>query len=137
MMAKSRRAKAVSKADAEFSRWVRRTAADKSGWAACITCEKKYEWNKLHNGHFMSRRHTNTRWEVKNTSPQCSGCNTFRGGEQFIFGQKLDKKFGAGTAELMLIESRKTTNLTVDDIEEIALKYQKLNKEIDGRTKST
>ena len=125
----------VAKADKEFSLYIRQKDADKDGIATCITCGKKDHWKKLHCGHFMSRRHFNTRWDEQNVAVQCPGCNTFRGGEQFIFGQNIDLKYGDGESQLIMIKSRETVKLTVDDIEEIWLKYKKLNK--DGCTKST
>lgn len=121
----------IKKADSEFSRYVRRTSSGKDGWVACFTCEKRYEWKKLHNGHFMSRRHMNTRWHEHNTAPQCAGCNTFRGGEQYIFGKNLDKKYGVGTAEEMEVLSRQITKMGIQEIEEIHLKYKQLNKKLD------
>ena len=130
-MAKSKRTKLIDKADHEFSRYVRRSRSGKDGWVACFTCGKKYEWKKLHCGHFMSRRHMNTRWEENNVAPQCIGCNTYRSGEQYIFSQNLDRIHGEGTSEEMLILSRQTTKLDLADIEEIWQKYKKLNKELD------
>ena len=84
----------------------------------------------------MSRRHMNTRWEENNVAPQCAGCNTYRAGEQYIFGQNLDRIHGEGTSEEMLILSRQTCKLDLNDIEEIWQKYKKLNKEIDEQIKA-
>lgn len=131
MAKKSDRTKMVEKADREFSRYVRRSRAKPNGWVACYTCGKEYEWKKIHCGHFMSRRHTNTRWDETNVAPQCSGCNTYRAGEQFIFSQRIDQEHGEGTSEELLILSRQTTKLDLSDIEDIYLKYKKLNTELD------
>lgn len=123
----------IKKADSAFSRYVRRKHADVRGIVRCITCDKEHEWKKIHNGHFMSRRHMNTRWNEQNTAPQCAGCNTFRGGEQYIFGKKLDEKYGAGTSEKMEVLSRQTTKMGIYDIEEIYLKYKQLNDEYERK----
>lgn len=125
----------IEKADAEFSRYVRRSRSKPNGWVACFTCGKEYEWKKIHCGHFMSRRHMNTRWDELNVAPQCSGCNTYRAGEQFIFSQNIDRIHGPGTSEELLILSRQTTKLTELDIEDIYNKYKNLNKELDKNEK--
>ena len=134
-MGKSKRTKLIEKADYEFSRYVRRTRMDKTGWCKCFTCGKAYEWKKIHNGHFMSRRHLNTRWDELNVAPQCAGCNTYRAGEQYIFSQNIDRIHGEGTSEEIMIRSRQTCKLDVNDIEEIWLKYKALNKQIDEEHK--
>lgn len=73
----------------------------------------------------------NTRWEELNVAPQCSGCNTYRAGEQFIFAKNIDRDHGEGTSDKLLALSRETTKLDVFDIEEIYLKYKELNKRLD------
>jgi hypothetical protein len=87
-------------ADRLFSLLVRQKNAE-DGYVFCCTCGKLMRWRESHNGHFMSRRHKSTRYHEKNTSPQCTYCNTYDQGKQFEFGIFLDKKHGKGTAESM------------------------------------
>ena len=125
---KTKRTKMIEKADKEFSLYIRMRDMDKNEHATCFTCGNKDHWKRLHCGHFMSRRHINTRWDELNVAVQCVGCNTFRGGEQFIFGQNIDKKEGIGTSAELLRKSREVIKLNVDDIEKIWLKYKNINK---------
>jgi hypothetical protein len=46
----------------------------------------------------MSRRYKATRYDEKNCKPQCEYCNNYLHGQQWLFGHRLDKQYGAGTA---------------------------------------
>ena len=91
MAKKLTRSKIVKKLDAVFSQYIRQKNAINE-IATCFTCGKQDHWKKLQNGHFQSRRFYSTRWNEQNCQVQCSGCNVFKYGEQFIFGKKLDQK---------------------------------------------
>lgn len=69
--------------------------------ADCITCKAMMPWQKLQNGHFMSRQYNSTRYCDQNTAPQCYGCNVMHQGRQYEFGIALDELYGAGTAKRM------------------------------------
>ena len=65
-----------------------------------------------------------------NCQVQCAGCNVFRFGEQFIFGQNLDNKFGEGTARRLHIKAQLTVKYADFEIEDLINKYNSLlNKE--------
>ena len=101
-------------ADRLFSLLVRQHNSE-DGLIFCCTCKKQMPWRESHCGHFMSRRHISTRYEFKNTAPQCTGCNTYQFGRQFEFGLYLDAKYGKGTAEEMLSKSNQTVKKTQAD----------------------
>tara|TARA_R110000803_G_scaffold104705_1_gene172870 strand:+ start:1690 stop:2079 length:390 start_codon:yes stop_codon:yes gene_type:complete len=123
------RSKLVKKLDSVFSQYIRQQNAVKE-IATCFTCGKKDHWKKLQNGHFQSRRHYSTRWDIMNCQVQCAGCNVFRFGEQFIFGQNLDNKFGEGTARRLHIKAQLTVKYADFEIEDLINKYNSLvNKE--------
>jgi hypothetical protein len=122
------RSKLIKKLDNIFSQYIRLRQANDIGFTECYTCGKEDHWKKLQCGHFMSRKHYSTRWNETNCQVQCSACNVFRYGEQYIFGNKLDKDFGEGTAEDLLIESRQIVKFSNDDIKEKIEYYQKLVK---------
>ena len=57
-----------------------------------------------------------------NNIVQCIKCNIFLSGQQFIFGQNLDIKFGEGTARQLHIQAQKILKITnADIIEKIKL----------------
>lgn len=121
MAKKSTRKKLIEKLDKVFSQYIRLREA-KNGNSECFTCGKVDHWKRLQNGHFMSRKHLSTRWDETNCQVQCAGCNVFRYGEQYKFSIGLDVKYGKGTAESMLLKSKKT--LKIDNIElETKIKY--------------
>lgn len=96
----------VKKADDIFSKLVRLRDSDSFGRAKCITCPCIKLTSQMDSGHFMSRKHFATRWELKNAAAQCKGCNGPKSGMQYEFSLKLDERFGQGTAERMRIKSK-------------------------------
>ena len=116
----------VAKLDKEFSFYIRQRQSV-GGVVSCFTCGKKDHWRNMDCGHFQSRKHYATRWDEINCQVQCKTCNIFRYGEQFIFGQNLDHKYGEGTANQLLQESRKTIKLSNLDLAEKIEYYKRIN----------
>ena len=125
MAKKLTRSKLVKKLDAVFSQYIRQSNSVNE-IATCFTCGKEDHWKKLQNGHFQSRRHYATRWDETNCQVQCAGCNVFRFGEQFIFGQNLDNKFGEGTARRLHIKAQQTIKFADFELEEMINHYNGL-----------
>jgi len=117
------RSKLVKKLDTVFSQYIR-LKNSVNGKATCFTCGKVDEWKKLQNGHFQSRKHYSTRWDEINCQVQCAGCNVFKYGEQYVFGNKLDIKYGSGTAERLHLKAKQIIKLTNPEIEEMILRYK-------------
>ena len=123
MAKKLTRSKLVKKLDTVFSQYIRQKNSI-DGIATCFTCGKKDHWKKLHNGHFQSRRHYSTRWDEINCQVQCAGCNVFKYGEQYVFGNKLDQKFGSGTASRLHIKAKQMIKLADFEIEDMIKRYK-------------
>ena len=119
------RSKLVKKLDAVFSQYIRQSNSVNE-IATCFTCGKEDHWKKLQNGHFQSRRHYATRWDETNCQVQCAGCNVFRFGEQFLFSQNLDNKFGQGTARRLHIKAQQTIKFADFELEEMINHYNGL-----------
>jgi len=109
----------ITKLDKVFSEYIRRKDA-KNDIATCVTCGKKDHWKKLQNGHFMSRKHYATRWDEDNVGVQCSACNVFRYGEQYLFAKYL----GAEKADMLLNKSRQTVKFPDWEIQEMIDLYK-------------
>jgi len=90
--------------DEIFSHYIRLKHADEFGKARCWTCDKTAPYHKLYCGHFASRKYLPTRWDERNCRPQCYACNMLRGGEQWNFGKRLNKR-SAGIAERVFAEA--------------------------------
>lgn len=113
----------VKKLDTIFSIYIRRRYA-KNDISECVTCGKRDHWKKMQAGHFMSRKHYATRWDEENVQVQCSSCNVFRSGEQYLFSKYL----GEDKADALLIKSRSIEKFSdVDLIDLIELYTNKVN----------
>jgi len=125
MAKKLTRSKVVKKLDAVFSQYIRlRESVNEV--STCFTCGKEDHWKKLQNGHFMSRKHYSTRWDEINCQVQCAGCNVFKYGEQYKFSIELDQKYGSGTADEMLQQSKQIVKYSTMDLEDLIIKYKSL-----------
>ncbi len=76
-------------------------------------------------GHFLSRRHKSTLYDPDNLRPQCVACNMFRGGEQFIFGQKLRLEIGDERFEALLKKQHEIKQFKTSELESMIADYQK------------
>jgi len=123
MAKKLTRSKLVKQLDTIFSTYIRRKNSV-NDIATCFTCGKEDHYKKLQNGHFQSRRHYSTRWDETNCQVQCAGCNVFKFGEQFIFSQNLDIKFGEGTARRLHIKAQQIIKLSDAEIIEMIKRYK-------------
>jgi hypothetical protein len=107
MAKKPSRKTIITKLDNIFSQYIR-LRYSKNEISECVTCGKQDHWKKLQAGHFISRKHYATRWDEDNVQVQCSGCNVFRYGEQYLFSKYL----GTELSEELLIKSRKIQKFT-------------------------
>ena len=126
--------KLKKKLDTIFSKYIRLKDANNAGYVKCYTCGVSKFWEKdgMQAGHFMSRKHTITRYDERNVKPQCYTCNCHYYGRQYEFGLNLNNEYGDGTSEELLITSRQTqknnANDLLDLIELYTNKFEALNK---------
>ncbi|MAN64042.1 MAG: recombinase [Parvibaculum sp.] len=115
------RRKLIKKIDRIFSKYVRLKNADHKGYCTCITCGKKHIWDsgQIHAGHFVSRRFLVTRFDERNVYPQCAYCNNWLAGNQYMFGKAIDNIHGEGTADKLMILSKKTIKIENYELDEI------------------
>jgi len=112
-------AKLKKKADALHSQVIRQMYADKDGMVKCFTCPNIKHYKQMQCGHFMSRQHNSTRYDFKNTAPQCYGCNVMHQGRQYEFGLALNKQYGDLTAEGMYAKSKIPHQFTTAELQAI------------------
>ena len=123
----SERSKLVNKLDVVFSKYIRqRNCID--GYGTCFTCGISKHWKEVDAGHFQSRMKMSTRWEERNVQFQCKRCNMTNGGQQYIFGKRLDEVYGEGTANDLYLLSNRITKFSILDLKELIDFY---NKKID------
>jgi hypothetical protein len=122
---RSPRQKAVDNLDEWFSKYIR-LRDSKDGYCTCITCGKVAYWTKegMQAGHFQTRAKYSTRWDERNVNAQCAGCNMVNGGQQYIHGLEIDKKFGEGIADELVVHSNKIIKFTTQELIDMALFYK-------------
>ena len=108
-----------------FSIYIRLRDADKNGIVTCITSGRRYHWKDVDAGHFISRRHLATKFNEQNVNAQSRHDNRFSSGEQFKYAKAIDKKWGAGTADKLLVLSRMTCKRGKFEIDELTKHYLK------------
>ena len=120
----------ISTADKWLSRYIRlRDAWESNGVLLnrCATSGKIQECKQLECGHYMSRRHTSTRWSELNALPQSTYENRWKYGNPEKMAQVLDEKFGKGTADKVKIMTRQVTKV---DEKLITLYYKEAVNEL-------
>ena len=109
-----------------FSQYIRLRVTDHRGMGECYTCGSGRHWGEVDAGHFISRACMSTRWNDEgNVQFQCKRCNGFRSGEQYLFAQHLDREHGEGTAEALLIASKKTRKFSREELESMYHHYKR------------
>ena len=126
--------KTISKLKKELDKWfslyIRLRGADANGNNQCCTCGTVDNWKKLQCGHFVSRKHLATRFHEMNCFPQCVSCNIFKYGEQWKFGQFLDRNLGEGVSEELVILGHTIFKISRSDYEEKITYYKSVVNKI-------
>lgn len=87
-----------ARTDHWFSIMIRLRDANEEGYCRCIVSGEWVHWLDCDAGHFISRRHKATKYHEQNVHAQKRCSNRFKAGEQFLYGQNLDKIYKPGTA---------------------------------------
>lgn len=125
---KPTRGKLVKKLDVVFSQYIRLSNADNRGMCTCVTCGKQGHWKTggIQAGHFISRKHYNTRWDEDNVKPQCVACNVYRAGEQYKYSLYL----GSNLSNKLYQKSQEITKFTNVELQEMINHYSTLLKKL-------
>ena len=67
--------KIINKLDTLHSIYLRLEATDENGQGNCAICDAPTTYDNLVCGHMIKRRHTQFRWNKRNTAAICSHCN--------------------------------------------------------------
>lgn len=123
-----------TKLDIIFSLYIRARDADpETGMVECFTSGKEMWWKDSQCGHFQSRRHNSTRWHTQNAHAQSPYANMYLSGEQYVYGKKIDKIYGEGTADHLVELSKQDFKLTPlwlqEQISYFSTEFEKLKKE--------
>lgn len=115
---KKTKTKLKKKADKVFSDFIRQRDN-----GICFTCGNKKEWKYQQCGHFMSRSHTNTRYDEQNCHCQCVACNMFKGGNMPVYAIQLQKLYGNEILKELFKRANKIKKADNKFYEDIIKKY--------------
>jgi hypothetical protein len=113
-----------SSADNWFSKYVRIRDADSDGIIHCISCGRPVLWKHADAGHFVKRQHMTLRFNEKNVNAQCKRCNWPEQGNDTGYAKGLDRKYGPGTAEKLMILKNGSHHLGQFELKIIAKHYR-------------
>jgi hypothetical protein len=118
----------IADLDYVFSQYIRVKHADKDGIVTCFTSGKKYNWQQIQCGHFISRKNLSTRWLEANCRPQSEHDNCLLSGNLEVFEKKLEEE-KKGSAEYLRELSREINKPTISELKELIIEYRsKLNQ---------
>lgn len=113
-----------------FSEYIRLRDSDENGFCKCFTCGRIKFWKDCDCGHGIPRQHKATKYNEKNNHAQCKHCNGFEGGMREAYKKEMDRRYGEGTWDRMLIASKSTFKISRFDIEMMTKYYQEEAKKL-------
>ena len=128
MKIKSRKS-LIKRLDIVFSLYIRLKNSNENGFCKCISCQKIQHYKEVDAGHFISRRHMSTRYDVNNVFPQCRYCNRYVAGNQWLYSQALEK-IEKNLPEKLYLKSKQTVKYSNDDLEAMILYYNNLRNQL-------
>ena len=108
-----------AKALKTLQKLARISAADDSGFCACVSCGKIQHYKEMDGGHFIPKG-SSSRWalEEQNVHPQCRGCNGFgmkHGSAEAQYTMWMVDWYGRDTVEHMLATKKDSVKFYVAD----------------------
>jgi len=91
-----------------FSEYIRLRDSDGQGIGKCFTCNFTAHYKRFDAGHGIGRQHKAVKFDERNVHSQCKRCNGFEGGQQAIYKEEVEKRYGKGTWEELVLKSRQT-----------------------------
>lgn len=119
-----------------FSEFIRLRDADVNGNCKCFTCNNIRHWRKMDCGHGVGRQHKATKFHEFNNHAQCKRCNGFEEGRKDVYSKEVDKRYGAGTWDKLVLSSRQTCKrgqVEIDTMEQYYKEKVKELKELKGQ----
>lgn len=119
--------------DEEFSKFNRMSLADQDGLCQCYTCTKVLHWKDMDNGHFRSRKHLATRYDLDNCRPQCKTCNQFKEGKYERFENHLRREIGSTRVDTVIANSYLTVKISEPEAQAMLQSLKQKNKELEKK----
>jgi len=113
-----------------FSEYIRLRDSDGQGIGKCFTCNFRSDWRRQDAGHGIGRQHKAVKFDERNVHLQCKRCNGFEGGQQAIYKEEVEKRYGVGTWDSLVIKSRQVCKRGKVEIEVMTDYYRKEVKKL-------
>lgn len=113
-----------------FSIYIRLRDTNENGMCSCFTCGRIAHWREMDCGHGIPRQHKATKYSLLNNHAQCKRCNGFEGGRQADYAKKVDKIYGEGTWDRLVVLSKTTVKYSRFDIEFMTEFYKQLAQDL-------
>lgn len=108
--------------DRVFSQYIRLRDSDDNGMVKCISCGKVDHWKKMHNGHFINRKHMSLRFSEINCNAQCPSCNLWDEGNFEGYRRGLIQKHGEPVIDKLYALKNTSHKMSATDYK-TAIKY--------------
>ena len=108
-----------------FSEYIRLRDSDNNGIGRCFTCSFTADWKRFDAGHGIGRQHKSTKYYERNVHSQCKRCNGFEGGQQAIYKEEVEKRYGKGTWDELVLKSRQVCKRGKVEIDVMTEHYRK------------
>lgn len=107
----------VKKAWTLYSQWIRLAYADQDGRCQCVTCRRRFFWDRgIQAGHYIHNRAA-VKFELRNVHPQCRQCNGYAGGSPRQYARYLVGRYGAGVLDELDRLARRPFRWRRDELE--------------------
>ena len=107
-----------------ISNHVRLAAANRDGFAECVTCGTAKSWKELHAGHFIPAAKGNAiRWDTRGIHPQCYRCNINLQGNWPAYYEYMKDRYGLEVIDELIVKSNVVLKLTALDYEQMIAEY--------------
>ena len=108
-----------------YSKYIRLRDSDGQGIGKCFTCNHRSHWKEADAGHGIGRQHKATKYDERNVHFQCGRCNRFEQGNQAIYKEEVEKRYGKGTWDELVIKSKQVCKRGKFEIEVMEQYYKK------------
>jgi len=119
----------INDLDVLTSKIVRIRHSDVSGFVDCVVCKGKgrNHWTKMHNSHYIDRRHLGLRFDLNNCNESCPRCNEIHNTDKAPYTNALES-LHKGITTYLIEQSHLVHKFTLNELIELRREYiEKLN----------
>lgn len=115
--------------DLIFSRWLRRSGADKNGFCKCFICGKSQHYKCAEAGHYIKRGNSFLRYDARNVKINCHKCNQVLDGNYALYTKKLEEE-NPGITSILIEEGNVVYKFTRQELKDMISDYSNKLKQL-------